>query len=233
MINYLTIAFGNTMGIGASISATYNTGDFSFSGGVGIMCNSNYNGFGKNSLEVRKSILASYDDGKTGASLGSNIWGGDFAQRTGMVGIHSGDFRAMYENDGGPVLKKGFGDAGDSYRTAALNLSVGKFTAGFNLFTGQRSKTDQDTEAKNYCYQDSMGIYHQNARVNETGIKYRMGALTVGYGSYRIGTNSEHVRHAIQNSIIHRMIGDNEFENTSWDWKGYSQIKTSNIFTSW
>ena len=50
----------------------------------------------------------------------------------------------MYENDGGPILQKGLGDAGDSYRTAALNLSVGKFSAGFNLFTGNRENVPKD-----------------------------------------------------------------------------------------
>lgn len=29
------------------------------------------------------------------------------------------------------------------------------------------------------------------------------------------------------------MIGDNEFMNTSWDWNGYSQYRTTNIYTSW
>lgn len=118
-------------------------------------------------------------------------------------------------------------------QTAALNLSVGKFTAGFNLFTGARSTGDQKKEDKRYGFVDSMGVYHQNPATNEQGTKYRLGALTVGYGGYRVGVNSEHVRHAIQNAVIHRMIGDNEFVNTSWDWKGYSQYRTSNGFTSW
>jgi RHS repeat-associated protein len=232
-----SIAFGNTAGIGASLSVTYSSGDFSFSGGIGIMSNSNYNGLGKNGMEIRKSILASYDDGKNGVSFGANSWSGtggmkEFSQRTGVLGLHSGDFRAMYENDGGPVLNK-LGDANDSYRTAALNLSVGKFSIGFNLFTGQRSREDQKKEDKRYGFVDSMGVYHQNPAANEQGARYRLGALTVGYGGYRVGVNSEHVRHAIQNSIIHRMITDNEFVNTSWDWKGYSQYRTGNMFTSW
>jgi hypothetical protein len=232
------IAFGNSGGIGANLSVTYSSGDFSFSGGIGIMSYSNYNGFGNNGMEIRKSILASYDDGKNGISLGANSWSGtggmqDFSQRTGVLGLHSGDFRAMYENDGGPVLNK-LGDANDSYRTAALNLSVGKFTAGFNLFTGARPRDKQGfEEASTHGYKDRFGVNHRNAPVNEIGTRYRLGALTVGYGGYRVGVNSEHVRHAIQNSIIHRMIGDNEFMNTSWDWKGYSQYRTSNGFTSW
>lgn len=101
------------------------------------------------------------------------------------------------------------------------------------MFTGQRNTTDQETEGKKYGFRDSMGVYHQNPATNEQVTKYRLGALTVGYGSYRVGVNSEHVRHAIQNAVIHRMIGDNEFVNTSWDWKGYSQYRTSNGFTSW
>ena len=45
----------------------------------------------------------------------------------------------MYENDGGAGIKHlRLGDRGDSYRTAALNVSVGEFSAGFNLFTGYR-----------------------------------------------------------------------------------------------
>lgn len=234
-----SIAFGNTMGIGASVSATYNAGDFSFSGGVGIMSNSNYNGFGKNGLEVRKSILAAYDDGKTGVSLGTNFWSGDFKQQTGAFGLHFGDFRAFYENDGsiGPG-----GDGGDKYRTAALNLSVGKFTAGFNLFTGNRdynAEADLPGGHRGSPEIDSYGRRMPNGFALEKGTKYRLGALTVGYDSYRVGVNSEHVRHAIQDQAIHNLkLGPLDkrqrgFENQSWDWRGYSQYRTSNIFTSW
>ena len=132
------IAFGNSGGIGANLSVTYSSGDFSFSGGIGIMSYSNYNGFGNNGMEIRKSILMAYDDGKTGFSLGTNIWSGDFAQRTGVLGFRSGDFRFTYENDGAPFGKSGIGDGNDRYRTAAVSMSVGEFSAGFNLFTGSR-----------------------------------------------------------------------------------------------
>lgn len=231
--------FGNKIGIGASISATYNSGDFSFSAGVGIMSNSNYNGFGKNGLEIRKSILAAYDDGRTGVSLGSNFWSGDFKQQTGSLGLSIGDFRALYENDGsiGPG-----GDGGDKFRSAALNLSLGSFRAGFNLFTGNR---DYDGEAdlpgghKGLPEIDKYGRRMPNGYALERGIKYRLGALTAGYGSYRMGVNSEHVRHAIQDQAIHNLkLGPLDkrqrgFENQSWDWKGYTQYRTDNKFTSW
>jgi RHS repeat-associated protein len=234
------IAFGNVSGIGASISATYNSGDFSFSAGVGIMSNSNYNGFGKNGLEIRKSILVAYDDGKTGASLGSNIWSGDFKQQTGSLGLHFGDFRALYENDGKPFSGLS-GDGNDQYRTAALSLSIGKYSTGFNLFTGVRTKDDYEVEKsqlggeRGYGSNGKYGEHYKNGFVNERGPKYRMGAAYFGYKDYKVGTNSEWIRHAIQNVAIHgTFIADQRmFEMQSGDWNGYSQYKTSNIFTSW
>ena len=214
---------------------------------------SNYNGFGANSREIRYSALVSYGDGKTGFSLGTNFWrGDDFKQRTGLIGIHSGDFKAMYENDGGFGIKTlGLGNRGDSYRTAALNLSVGDYTAGFNLMTGNRSlanQSDEDRVVKRYKkngkpvlvsptydpeLRDNYNRKFKHGYVNETGKKYRLGALTVGYKEYRVGVNSEHVRHSIQNRLIHNAIEDAGFRNLSWNWNGYFQYRTPNIFTSW
>jgi RHS repeat-associated protein len=235
-----SIAFGNAMGIGASLSVTYSSGDFSFSAGVGIMSNSNYNGFGKNGMEIRRSILASYDDGRNGVSYGTNIWSGGFDQTTGVVGVHFGDFRAMYENDGsiGPG-----GDGGDKFRTAALNLSVGKFNFGFNLFTGNRDYEEEANLQGGHRGSPEIDKFDRrmpNGYALERDTKYRLGALTVGYGGFRVGVNSEHVRHAIQDQAIHNLyipgIIDKRqrgFENQSWDWKGYTQYKSSNMFTSW
>lgn len=84
-----------------------------------------------------------------------------------------------------------------------------------------------------------------NGLVKEDGYKYRMGALYFSYKNYRIGVDSEHVRHAIQDQAIHNLripwfngksiLNKKQmgFENQSWDWKPYFQYKTSNIFTSW
>jgi RHS repeat-associated protein len=149
-----SIAFGNAAGAGVAFGVTYSEGDWNLSGGVGVMAYSNYNGFGANSNEYRYSALVNYNDGKTGFSLGTNIWrgspgsdGNSLDQRTGMVGFQSGKFNMMYENDGGFGIKQaGLGDRGDSYRTAALNLSFGDYAAGFNLMTGNRSLENQDPE---------------------------------------------------------------------------------------
>jgi Bacterial toxin 23 len=47
----------------------------------------------------------------------------------------------------------------------------------------------------------------------ETGPSYRVGALILGIKNYRFGANSEHVRHAIQDRVIHGMIGNAGFRN--------------------
>ncbi|WP_396178415.1 polymorphic toxin type 23 domain-containing protein [Flavobacterium sp.] len=247
-----SIVFGNSAGAGVSFGVTYDDGNFSVSGGYGIIEYSNYNGFGANSREIRYSALVSYDDGKTGLTLGTNFWEGDLGQRTGLIGIQSGKFKAMYENDGGFGIKQaGLGDRGDSYRTAALNLSFGDYAAGFNLMTGNRSLENQAAEEKiitgykrngkpkleNPTYnpelRDNYNRKFRHGYVNETGTKYRLGALSVGYKGFRAGVNSEHVRHAIQNRFIHNGIKDRGFENLSWNWNSYFQYKTPNMFTSW
>ncbi len=245
-----SIAFGNASGIGASLSVGYNDRHWSFSGGIGYMHYGNYNGFG-NGVEIRKSILAAYDDGRTGFSLGTNWWSGnlgggndDFHQRTGVMGFRHGDFKLRYENDGGAIIKHLYlGDRGDSYRTASLQLSAGDFSAGFRLFTGKRDDGEEskiiNSKGKlvnptfNPQLRGAYGRKFKHGFANEVGTPYRLGALTFGYKGFRIGTNSEHIRHAIQNRFIHNAIGDRGFRNMSWDWQGIFQYRTENTFTSW
>lgn len=238
------IAFGNASGTGVNIGVGYSDGDWSVSGGVGLTSYSDYNGFGINSSEIRYSALVNYDDGKTGFSLGTNFWRGDFKQQTGTLGLHNGDFRALYENDGKPFT--GFsGDGNDQYRTAALSLSVKDISVGFNLFTGQRTKDDYKYEDNVLDIQDgkknglsSIGKYgehYKNGLVNERDTPYRLGALTVGYKGYNAGINSEWVRHGIQNVAIHGTFIANQrmFEMKSNSVNGYIQYKTPNQFTTW
>lgn len=252
-----SVAVGNSSGIGANIGVGYSSGNFSLNGGLGITSFTDYNGFGKG-IETRTSLLGSFDDGKTGISLGTNIWGGNlsgasgnFHQRTGVIGVRSGDFKVRYENDGGFGIKNlRLGDRGDSYRTASLQFALGDFTAGFQLFTGQRTRSDQEDEFKIYRTKkngrkewlnptygpEKRGAFNRKFKhgfVNEIGTKYRLGALTIGYKNIRAGVNSEHVRHAIQNRVIHGLIKDRGFENTSWDWKSYFQYRSPNKFSSW
>jgi hypothetical protein len=212
----------------------------------------NYNGFG-NGTEIRSSILAAYDDGDIGFSLGTNFWKGTngmevFDQRTGVIGYRDGDFSLRYENDGGlPIKNLGLGDKEDRFRTASLQFFIKDYSAGIQLFTGDRNQ-DKEIKIKSvnkrgkikYSNEEfnpqKRGAYNRRFKygfVEEVGEPYRLGALTVGYKGFKIGTNSEHVRHAIQNRFIHNAIGDRGFKNMSWDWKTYAKYTTPNIFTSW
>ncbi len=246
-----TVAFGNSFGIGSSLSVGYSDGNWNFSAGIGHTSYGNFNGFG-NGIELRKSILAAFDDGKTGFTYGTNFWTGKngmkgFKQQTGIVGVRIGDFNIRYENDGsiGPA-----GDGGDSFRSASLQLSINDYSMGFQLFTGYRNLDEEKLTPEGYKgtpgtnLKDSFGRNLPNGAVLEEGEPYRLGALSFGYKGYRIGVNSEKVRHAIQNHAVHnfrlKVFGvtlidkrQRGFENQSWDVKQYFEYKTNNNYTSW
>ena len=123
-------------------------------------------------------------------------------------------------------------------------MSIGNFTTGFNLFTGRRTRDDQKYEIKVVNSKgkeenpivntvDCYGANYKRGYVNEMRVKHRLGALTLGYGGFRVGANSEKVRHAIQDVVIHGLIKDRGFENQSWKWDSFYQYRTYNPFTSW
>lgn len=199
-----SIALGNGLGAGASFLASFSDGHFSFSGGVGVTYYGNYSGLGISGAEFRKSLQATWDDGGKGLTLGTNFWSGsggmkDLEQRTGLLGLHSGDFRTTYENDGGFGIKNlGLGDRGDSFRTAALQLTWKvnrdvELAAGFSIFTGQPGKDVED------------GAYTQ-----ETPFPYRNGIVYGGINykgrSFLGGWNSEGNQNFFQNGF-HNLMG--------------------------
>jgi len=202
------------------------------------MSNSNYNGFGKNGLEVRKSILASYDDGKTGVSLGTNFWSGtkgmeEFKQRTTFLRFKNGDFSFDYENDGSPFSYAGkfLSNNTDMYRSAAARIGIKDFSLQTNLFTG-RSGNDMEGQSDNIDRSRGPNGYWANAEAD----KYRLGILSLGYKGYRAGTNSEWVRNGFQNYLAHTwMSPQHRFNMMSTTWNSYSQYLTpiTNQSTLW
>ncbi|WP_262895913.1 polymorphic toxin type 23 domain-containing protein, partial [Capnocytophaga periodontitidis] len=237
----LAVAFGNASGMGANFAVGYNDGNWGFSAGVGIMAYNNYYGFGKNAIEVRNSIMASWDDGTTGVSLGTNAWSGDFSQRTGIIGFRSGDFKLMYENDGAPFNKLGkiLSNNTDMYRTAAASIEIGKFSLQTNLFTG-KSGTDESGKPFKQAIKDPNLVDFSSGRKglgiwkNKEADMYRLGALTIGYGGWRVGTNSEHIRDAVQNWFAHKIISPQPgFRMLDTSWNGFYQYQTRNSYTLW
>ena len=237
----LAVAYGNAAGMGVNLGASYQSGNFSISGGVGLMGYVNYNRFWKNNFETRYSAMASWDDGTTGVSLGTNAWSGDFSQRTGMIGFRSGDFKLMYENDGAPFNKLGkiLSNNTDMYRTAAASIEIGKFSLQTNLFTG-KSGTDESGKPFKQAIKDPNLVDFSSGRKglgiwkNKEADMYRLGALTIGYGGWRVGTNSEHIRDAVQNWFAHKIISPQPgFRMLDTSWNGFYQYQTRNSYTLW
>ena len=253
----LSILMGHSYGIGASMSVAFDDGEFFFAAGFGITNFTDYNGMGINGWEYRASAMMGYGGKDARLTLGTNMFWGmkglegeSLNQRIGSIGYSSGDFGFMYENDGGKgISDMGLGDKEDRYRSAALSFNIGDYSAGFNLFTGNRVQ-DKEKPKELIGYnkkgkpkyehlpldpqlRDSFGRQHKYGYVNEEGPKYRLGALYLGYKGLRIGVNSEHVRHAIQNRAVHNTINDLSFQNQSWQWDSYFQYRTTNIFSSW
>ncbi|MDR3235434.1 MAG: hypothetical protein LBT48_01745 [Prevotellaceae bacterium] len=63
---------------------------------------------------------------------------------------------------------------------------------------------------------------------------YRLGTLSFGYKGYRIGVNSEGIRHVFQNQFVHSSIKPQSgFIRTSCDYKPYFHYGTKNKYTLW
>ena len=255
---------GGKIGTGFNFTAGFDDGNFGIAYGFGISQSSNFVGKKVSGVEFRNSFMGSWSDGTTTLSLGTNIWGGTgdlkkYAQQTGIISIKSGEFSISYENDGAPFGKgKVFGDNHDRYRTAGLRVSIGEFSAGFNLFTGARySSSYEETlggeDASTMSGRKKYGFWGRLFRsflqadnggfkarlpfgtVKEEGTQYRFGALYVGYGNYRIGINSDrHVRHPIQDIFAHYFLSPQPgFQTLTGGLDPYISLQTNNSFTSW
>ena len=134
--------------------------------------------------------------------------GTNTSQTTGVATIGGMFVNVKYQNDWWPgfvnkmAIGMKFGDKGDRYRSAALQYNVFSIKIGFNLFTGDPgfSNLDRPTEP---------GInIHENRDVYNGGNadKYRSGILYLGFGKYRLGANTEGIRHAIQNQFAHDFL---------------------------
>ena len=255
-----SIAIGKGWGFGANVSATFHAGDFAISGGFGIMHYGSHAGSGEKGWERRYSIMGgtSGRNGNLGIMLGTNLWKGLHPQQTGIIKLQSGDFSLSYENDGSPFDKTKrvkLGDGHDRWRTAAMRIEIGDFSMGFNLFTGERYSDSYEKYNTNGAPLSHDAQVMQNIKLNgnrgfigdfgekyrwglvqEKGTKYRFGGAYIGWKNMRLGTDSEWVRHGIQNILAHTWLSPQpafEMLPGSSLWNPYIHAKTNNIFTSW
>ena len=155
---------------------------------------------------------------------GTTFQGGGLPyQTTNMITLGNPFVNIKYENDYFGIKLPGVpkGDS-DSHRTVALQINVGPFSAGMNLFTGKPG------EGKNTMEKNGHEVYIPNSTGDPD--EYRAGIFYVGFGSKRKGINSEKLRALVQNGI-HFFTGDPYFRmldrpTTSYWHNGYSSGTT-------
>ena len=215
MASPLKIPFGNS-GFGLSIAPQFAVGTdgmgFGYNAtvgynlGNGLTAGVNFGGTyyasaagtGASGFEGRVGYGIGYQGKHFQAGVGSTyFFSGETSQLTGQMYAGGGKWKLTYENDTwAPVpglLSPGGADR-DKFRTAAMRFditggSLKGLNAGINIFTGKS---------------DGLVNWNQgpNGTFRESGNRYRMGVLYVGYGNYRIGYNSErNIRGPIQNGF--------------------------------
>ena len=112
-----------------------------------------------------------------------------------------------------------FADKGDGYRTAAQEIGWGKAKIGVAMFTGDPDATSGKVPRPKELAVD--GKYYYKSENGSDPDKYRAGIGYIGFGNFKIGMNSEKIRHRIQNVWVHDTIGvprfrrmDSEYPDT-------------------
>jgi hypothetical protein len=128
-------------------------------------------------------------------------------QRSGGWAIHLKKTSILFENDI-------FGGQGkDRFRTGQLAItyrdSLWKFSAGFSIWTGETSGTDWQKIAFDGCPNGYRSLEDKPFGRTSHGIAYI--GFDYGYGSsqwlgYKIGIDSERLRHQVQNRLLHDLI---------------------------
>ncbi|MFW5872356.1 MAG: FG-GAP-like repeat-containing protein [bacterium] len=137
---------------------------------------------------------------------GTTFNSGGTSQTTNMITIGGPFMNFKYENDymfglGEKIPFVPAADGGDRYRTAAARLKIGRFKAGVNLFTGDPG-LNADLRPRFFDENNNMReTYLETADAHPD--QYRAGIFYIGFGSFKIGRNSEKNRNIFQNKFAH------------------------------
>ena len=129
------------------------------------------------------------------------------SQRSGGWALHLKKTSILFENDI-------FGGQGkDRFRTGQLAVSyrdsIWKFSTGFSIWTGETSGTDWQKITFDGCPNGYRSLEDKPYGRTSHGIAYV--GFDYGYGSpqwlgYKIGVDSERLRHQLQNRLLHDLI---------------------------
>lgn len=172
---------GGGFRVGMGISAYQKFGDWTLMAGINAGMGNVYGGF-------------TYDDGKSGASYFHNWYTQGDRQRTGTIGLRSGEWSLRWEND---VLAKD----GDRFRSNATEVGYKNYFVGTNVYT-----TDPiDSKFRDYDINGSRIFNNKNGTYNfghQLSSPLYMGMKTRG-GITRIGFNKPVFGDFFQNGFHH------------------------------
>lgn len=222
----INVAIGtHGRGLGLNAITTYTGTAGSLSAGLGSTYYLSEIGTGNSGLETR--IF-----GGGTARLG-NRWSlgyyhtkfisGETSQHTGNLITSYKDWSFSFENDM-------IGDTGDRYRSHASVLSYKDMSMGLNLFTGDPAKSK---DLRRIIEDEGAYGTYLLANDGDNPDKYRLGVLYLRYKIFRLGTNSEYLRHWTQNKMIHDATKSPQFAMKDNKWDIYGGIYTYNPFTAW
>lgn len=171
---------------------------------------------GKPATETRSAIETAYLNGLVSFKT-TNYVSGETSQKTGMVTVGFPFANVQYENDWHPsddILS--WADPfdfhpdtqTDMFRTAALSVNFGLYTSGFNLGTGNPGPIG--SRNVNKYLGGKAGLYElaeSNGHIYDPN-NIRLGIGYLGVGPFRLGLDSESIRHRIQNVWTHDRISD-------------------------
>jgi RHS repeat-associated protein len=156
------------------------------------------------------------------------------SQRTGGIGMNFGKFNMRYENDGAPIYQlfgPAFNDGKDRLRTNAVQIGWGDWNLRLLMMTGPGSGPHDAERINKSDLSKYPNGYYEGGGVD--GIRF--GALSIGYGNFRVGVNSEGIRHVFQNRFAHdaffnRQAGYKVLDN---NWYPYYYLGTTNRYNLW
>ncbi|MBP9132627.1 MAG: VCBS repeat-containing protein [Saprospiraceae bacterium] len=230
-VSYGTTGFG--IGLSAGIGYSSDNFDIGISAGIGYQF---ANSLGENGVysNVGGGAAIGFPGFKAGLStmqfsgLGQN-------QRTGSFNFYGDNWSISYENDWQFGLK--IADGGDRWRTTGFRVTIGDYSLGLNMFTGDPDGFDLESKEK---YRPAALIDGKMTYIEKNGSKpnqYRLGALYIGYKGTRLGYTSETIRHIFQNRFAHDFIqkgAAKHFERLSGHEGIYSQyFGIKNKYTTW
>lgn len=168
-------------------------------------------------IETRVGTENSYIGGLV-SQKSTTFNSGETSQTVGELAIGTPAFNVISSND----HSSHGGDDGDRFRTSALQVNLGPLSTGFNLATGDPGLNGEDREINENFGPNGTYILNNNG---DDPDKYRFGAVYVGLGIFKIGTNSEENRANIQNNF-HDLIGSPYFDKLSDSKEFYLEINT-------